>query len=120
MGSFEPWTFRPGAGYSDRSRLDGYKVLATDGEVGKVEDASYPPGQAALVVDTGPWIVGQRILLPAGVVTYINHHDKEITVDHLAAEIKEAPPYEPDGGQDPSYRDRLADYYRALQHERQT
>jgi hypothetical protein len=88
--------------------------MAPDGQVGKVEDASYPPGPAALVVDTGLWTLGQHVLLPAGVVEYINHHTKEITVDVSEAEIKAAPPYEQDSHQDPGYRDRVADYYTRL------
>jgi hypothetical protein len=111
MSSFEPWTYRSGSGYSERSQLDGYKVLAPDGEVGKVEDASYPPGRAALVVDTGLWALGQHVLLPAGVVEYINHHTKQITVDVSEAVIKAAPPYEPDSHKDPSYRDQVAECY---------
>jgi hypothetical protein len=111
MSSFEPWSYRSGSGFSDRSRLDGYKVLAPDGEVGKVEDASYPPGQAALVVDTGLWTLGQHVLLPAGMVEHINHDTKEITVDVSDAEIKAAPPYDADSYQDPGYRDRVAEYY---------
>jgi hypothetical protein len=91
--------------------MDGYKVLAPDGEVGKVEDASYPPGEAALVVDTGLGPFGQRALLPAGVVEYINHHTKEITVDVSEAHIQAAPPYEADSYQDPGYRDRVAEHY---------
>ncbi|TCO43579.1 hypothetical protein EV646_112156 [Kribbella antiqua] len=111
MSSFEPWSYRSGSGFSDRSRLDGYKVLAPDGEVGKVEDASYPPGQAALVVDTGLWTLGQHVLLPAGVVEYINHHTKEISVDVSEAEIRAAPQYEADSHLDPGYRERVAEHY---------
>ena len=91
MSSFEPWSYRSGSGFSDQSSLDGYKVLAPDGEVGKVEDASYPPSAAALVVDTGLGPFGQHVLLPAGVVECINHHTKEITVDVSDADIKAAP-----------------------------
>lgn len=41
---------------------------------------SYPPGQAALVVDTGLGPLDGMSCVPAGVVEYINHHSKEITV----------------------------------------
>lgn len=113
MSSFEPWYFREGAGHGERTDLIGYKVVATDGEVGQVDDASYSPGHAALVVDTGSWVVGQRVLLPAGTVVHVDHENREITVDRSTAEIKGAPPYEPDDG-DPTYRTRLADYYCGL------
>ena len=34
--------------------LVGYKVEATDGHIGSIDQASYDVGEASLVVDTGP------------------------------------------------------------------
>jgi uncharacterized protein YrrD len=113
MSSFEPWDFRAGADCEDLKQLIGYKVVATDGEVGAVDDISSSPGRPALVVDTGEWVVGQHILIPAGTVKHINHEEMEISVDRSTTEIKAAPPYEP-GVYDASYLDRLADYYCGL------
>jgi hypothetical protein len=113
MSSFEPWEFRAGADFEDLKQLIGYKVVATDGEVGAVDDISTSPGHPALVVDTGEWVVGQHILLPAGTVEHINHDEMEVLVDRSTIEIKASPPYEP-SVDDPSYLDRLADYYCGL------
>jgi len=113
MSSFEPWDFRAGADCEDLKRLIGYKLVATDGEVGAVDDISSSPGRPALVLDTGEWVVGQHILIPAGTVKHINHEEMEISVDRSTIEIKAAPPYEP-GVYDASYLDRLADYYCGL------
>ncbi|MBD0291736.1 MAG: PRC-barrel domain containing protein, partial [Thermoleophilia bacterium] len=43
----------------------GFSVEATDGGIGKVDEATYDVGQSYLVVDTGPWIFGKKVLLPA-------------------------------------------------------
>jgi hypothetical protein len=113
MSSFEPWEFRAGAEFEDLKQLIGYKVVATDGEVGAVDDINSSPGYPALVVDTGAWVVGQHVLIPAGTVKHINHEEMEISVDCSTIEIKAAPPYEPDVD-NATYPDRLADYYSDL------
>ena len=48
--------------------LIGYSVEATDGSIGKIDDATNEVGRSYIVVDTGPWIFGKHVLLPAGVV----------------------------------------------------
>ncbi|GIF49754.1 hypothetical protein DFJ67_2889 [Asanoa ferruginea] len=84
--------------------LTGYAVMAVDGEIGKVEKA----GETDLVVDTGPWIFGRTVLLPAGVVERVDHRSRTVHVDRTREQIKDAPEYNPE----PDYRDRLAGYYR--------
>jgi len=110
---FEPWEFRVGADVEDRTQLIGYRVLASDGEVGVVDEVSDSHERLAFVVDTGEWVVGQRVLLPVGTVRSIDHDERVISVDRNTTEIKAAPPYLPDGD-DISYRERLADYYCGL------
>jgi hypothetical protein len=113
MSCFEPWEFRAGADLEDLKQLIGYKVVATDGEVGVVDDINSSPGYPALVVDTGVWVLGQHVLIPAGTVKHINHEQTEISVDCSTIDIKAAPPYEPDVD-DGTYPDRLATYYSDL------
>jgi len=38
--------------------LIGYSVVARDGEIGKVDEATVTAGSSHVVVDTGPWIFG--------------------------------------------------------------
>ena len=40
-----------------------------DGSIGKVDDATNDVGGSFIVVDTGPWIFGKKVLLPAGVIS---------------------------------------------------
>jgi hypothetical protein len=58
----------------DRS-LDGYDVMATDGRIGSIEEHSSDESSGYLVVDTGFWIFGKKRLIPAGVVTAVDHAD---------------------------------------------
>ena len=57
--------------------LSGYHVEATDGSIGKIDEATYDEGSSCLVVDTGPWIFGKKVLLPAGIVESVDHDDAE-------------------------------------------
>ena len=48
--------------------LTGYYVEALDGSIGKIDETSTDVNRSYLIVDTGPWIFGKKVMLPAGVV----------------------------------------------------
>lgn len=111
MSAFDPWNYRPDAGYTEGSDLVGYKIAATDGDIGKVDEATYEPGAAGLVVDTGPWILGRKVLLPAGVIDRIDHEDQKVYVDRTKDQIKDSPDYDPEAGLNDDYRSQISGYY---------
>lgn len=94
-----------------RAGLTGYHVEATDGSVGKVDRASYETDDSWLVVDTGPWLLGRKVLLPAGTVQNIDHVEQKVYVDRDKAQIENSPSYDPDTFEQPEYRERVARYY---------
>ena len=67
-------------------------------------------GSSYLVVDTGPWIFGHKVMLPAGVVERIDTAEKKIYVDRTKDQIKNAPEFD-ERADDATYRDRLGGYY---------
>ena len=69
-----------------------------------------------LVVDTGPWIFGRKVLLPAGVVDRVDTADRKVYVDRTKDQIKDAPEYEDDTGTNDDYRARLGGYYGGFYH----
>jgi hypothetical protein len=91
--------------------LSGYKVEATDGSIGAIDEASYEVGSAYVVVDTGPWIFGRKVLLPAGTIDRIDHADRRVYVDQTKDQIKDSPDYDEDTSGTPEYRQRVGDYY---------
>ncbi|MGC5021124.1 PRC-barrel domain-containing protein [Micromonospora sp. DT47] len=109
-GAFSPWSYRDQAGVTDAD-LVGYKVEATDGSIGKIDSASHEVGGSYLVVDTGPWIFGKKVMLPAGTVNQVDHDDKRVFVDRSKDQIKAAPEYDETSHSDPAYRDKLGGYY---------
>jgi hypothetical protein len=109
--NFQPWEYRTESGFAG-AEMDhaGFSVAAVDGDIGHVDEATYQTGSSYLVVDTGPWIFGHRVMLPAGVVERIDTAEKKIYVDRTKDQIKNAPEFD-ERADDANYRDRLGGYY---------
>ncbi|MBW6435959.1 PRC-barrel domain-containing protein [Actinoplanes hulinensis] len=122
---FTPWTWREPSALGDdpvtvesaeetgRTGVDlvGYRVEATDGHIGSIDKASYDVGDAFLVVDTGPWIFGRKVLLPAGMVQTFDHTERKVYVDRTKEQIKDSPEYDKETFETPEYRRQVGDYY---------
>ena len=107
---FLPWEYRTETGLaSDKLDLTGYSIAAVDGDVGHVDEATYEVG-SYLVVDTGPWIFGRKVMLPAGVVDRIDTVEHKVYVDRTKDQIKAAPEYD-QTADDAQHRERLGGYY---------
>src|SRR5262245_46368122 len=91
---FDAWNYRPDAGWPSGFDMVGYTIEATDGSIGKVSLASHAENASYLVVDTGPWIFGRSVVLPAGTVTHIDHTDRKVYVDRTKEQIRNSPEYE--------------------------
>ena len=111
----ELWAFPTGiAGEAD---LQGMAVHALDGSIGKVQEVGQDGERAYLLVDTGPWIFGKTIKLPAGLVAGVDAEQGIVLVDREKDDIKDAP--EPHGelAGDTTHADALARHYAAGQDE---
>ena len=91
--------------------LVGYRVEATDGRVGSIDRASDEAGARWLVVDTGPWIFGRKVLLPVGTIARVDHLDRTVHVDRTREQIRESPALDPDAYDRADYRERVGRYY---------
>ncbi|NKE62387.1 PRC-barrel domain containing protein [Lentzea sp. PSKA42] len=89
--------------------LIGYEVEATDGGIGKIDEDNAKVPHDCLMVDTGPWIFGRKVVLPVGTVQRVDHEERKVYVDRTKEQIKNAPEYDPDNHDD--YRRRTDDYY---------
>jgi hypothetical protein len=110
MTSSNLWTYRDTL---DVSRdVVGYHVEATDGSIGKIDEASTDTSRRYLVVDTGFWIFGKKRLIPGGVVDRVDHDDRKVYVSMTKDQIKNAPDYDDRRtGRDDSYYDKQSSYY---------
>ena len=106
----ELWTFQTEPTIGDVD-LTGFKIEATDGSIGKIDEATYEIGSSYLIVDTGPWIFGKKVMLPAGVVQRVDPENEMVFVNRTKDEIKNAPEYDDDHSTDETYRSDLGAYY---------
>ncbi|MEV6365590.1 PRC-barrel domain containing protein [Micromonospora sp. WP24] len=109
-GTFDPWRYRDDAGVSGVDLVD-YKVEANDGGIGKVDRSSHEVSSSYLVVDTGPWIFGKKVMVPAGTVNHVDHDERKVYVDRSKDQIKAAPEFDETADTDPAYREKLGGYY---------
>ena len=103
------WTYRDATWAADYD-LVGYDVEATDGSIGRIDQATNEAASSYLVVDTGFWIFGKKRLIPAGVISTVDHESKTVRVSMTKEQIKSAPDYDRDTWDDES-RNRFSDYY---------
>jgi hypothetical protein len=108
MAAVEIWTYTIATPTVD---LTGFKVEARDGSIGKVDEATNEAGGSFIVVDTGPWIFGKRVMIPAGFITNIDLDAELIDLDLTKDEIKSAPEFDKDRYLDQTYRSELGSYY---------
>lgn len=107
------WSYRSdvfGGGVATFTDITGFSVEALDGGIGHVDEATDEVGAGYIVVDTGPWIFGKKVMLPAGTVQHIDIADRKVYVSRTKDQIKGAPQYDDTYGDD-AYRTQLGSYY---------
>lgn len=105
----EIWTLHVGS--TPDVDLTGFKVEALDGSIGKVDEATHEAGGSFIVVDTGPWIFGKKVMLPAGVIRDIDLDTETAFVNRTKDQIKSAPEFDEKRYRDQAYRNELGSYY---------
>jgi hypothetical protein len=113
--TMDPWTYGDaetiGVDATRNLDLTGYSVEAMDGSIGKVDEATYETARSYIVVDTGPWIFGKKVLLPAGIVERVDLDSETVFVSRAKDEIKNAPEFDEANYRDDAYRSQVGDYY---------
>jgi uncharacterized protein YrrD len=94
--------------------VSGYRIHASDGEIGHVDGfmVDFDGWQFRyVVVDTGTWLPGKRVLLSTEWVRKIDYPTHEVFTDVARDRIKGAPKFDPSKPFDRAYESRLHDYY---------
>lgn len=104
------WTYRDFATLGNTD-ISGFKVEAIDGEIGAIDEATWDVGSSYVVVDTGPWIFGKKVLLPAGVIERVDVDDRRVFVHRTKDEIENAPEFNETTYMDDAYRTDVGTYY---------
>jgi hypothetical protein len=105
------WFYRAYESGSDVPDVKGWDVDASDGHIGKVDEATYDVGSGCLVVDTGFWIFGKKRMIPAGLIDTIDLDDEKIYLAATKDEVKSAPDYDEMTRDDEQYRKGVGDYW---------
>ena len=109
MTAVDIWTYRETDWTT--SNFIGYSVEALDGSIGKIDEATMDAGASYVVVDTGPWIFGSKVMLPIGVMRSVDHDEQKVFVNRTKDEIKDAPEFDDSRIDDETYRNQLGSYY---------
>jgi hypothetical protein len=113
---------KPGAGGPDtgdphlQSARDttGYTIAATDGDIGDAEDFLVEDGSWTiryLVVDTGKWLPGKKVIVSPRWIRDIGWDDRRIHVDLTRKAVKDSPEFRPEMAVDRKYEADLHRYY---------
>jgi hypothetical protein len=107
------WEYEEGSGRGTSS-IVGYEVKAADGNIGTVIEESSTAGGQHVVVDAGFWVFDMTKLIPAGVISRVDHNSTCVALSMTRAEIRDAPDFVEESrstDDDESYRRSLAPYY---------
>ncbi|WEX74113.1 PRC-barrel domain-containing protein [Sinorhizobium numidicum] len=96
------------------SEVTGYYVLATDGDIGHVEDFVVDTDAWAIryiAVDTVNWLPGKKVLISPTAITEVVWAMQTVNVDLTRKQIRGAPEYLPGRVVDRAYEAIYHDYY---------
>ncbi|MEY9878413.1 hypothetical protein ABH931_007940 [Streptacidiphilus sp. MAP12-33] len=95
--------------------LTTYTVQAEDGRLGTVLRTVDAPGTGLLMVNTGPWIFGGLLAVPAGLIADVDRDTGTVRVAGAKKHLRRAPDYRADTPEAlADYRTRTADYFGPL------
>ena len=95
--------------------IRGCHILATDGELGHVEDVLLDDAiwdVRYLAIDTRNWWPGRQVLVSPHAVKQVDWLERWIRLDVSRHQVKDSPPWDQAGMVDREYEERLHTYYR--------
>jgi len=96
------------------SEVDEYTIAATDGDIGTVSDLLFDDSTWLvrwLVVDTGNWLPGRKVLLPATVLGHLDPLDGKFAVRLTKQQIKDSPDINAERPVSRQMETNIYDYY---------
>ena len=109
------WQYRPSMAFAANSvDLTGFEVVGRDGSIGTVDRESNDVRVNYVVVDTGDWLPGRQVMLPAYTVERIDPAARRVVVDRTRDDIRRAPDLLPEQRRAARFEDTLTGYYHGL------
>lgn len=94
--------------------IQGYHIHATDGKIGEVEDFIINTETWAidyLIVDTGNWFPGKKVILSPEWIKQVKWEDTAVYVDIPVDAVKHSPEYDAAATLQDTYTEKLHLYY---------
>ncbi len=79
------------------SVIDGYAIIANDGQLGTVSDFLFDDTSWVvrwLVVDTGTWLSGRKVLLPPSVLGHLDPLKREFAIGLTMQQVRDSPDFD--------------------------
>jgi hypothetical protein len=95
--------------------FEGYAIRATDGDIGHVHDVFFDADQWTLryfVVDTGPWLLGRRVLIAPVALKTPDWNARVLPVELTKEQVKDSPDVDTDMPVSRQQQIAYHDYYR--------
>jgi hypothetical protein len=96
------------------SAIKGYAIAARDGRLGTVSDFLFDDGSWLvrwLVVDTGKWLSGRKVLLPPSVLGHPNSEEQEFPVRLTMQQVNTSPDIDTERPVSRQNETSIYDYY---------
>jgi hypothetical protein len=96
------------------SAVNGYAIVASDGHLGAVSDFLFDDTTWLirwLVVKTGDWLSGRKVLLPAFALGHLNPERREFSVRLTKQQVKESPDIDTERPVSRQMETHIYDYY---------
>jgi len=80
-------------------KLGGFTILATDGEIGKIDEFYFDDETWTvryLVVETGKWLFGRKVLLSPTVMGQVNWNSETLSVSLTKEQVEKSPDIDTD------------------------
>jgi len=95
--------------------LSGFEVVCRDGSsIGTVDKASNDVRVNYIVVDTGDWLSGRQVILPAYTVERVDSDGRKVFIDGTKDDIRNAPEFSRQTLRGARFEDALTGYYHGI------
>lgn len=109
------WQYRKSMAFAANSvDLSGFEVVGPDGSIGTVDKASNDVRMNYIIVDTGKWLSGRQVTLPAATVEHIDVAAKKVIIDRTKDDIRGAPEFHHKDLRTSRFEDALTGYYHGM------
>jgi hypothetical protein len=96
------------------SDIRGFAIVAKDGQLGTVSDFLFDDASWLirwLVVDTGSWLPGRKVLLPSSILGHLDETERQFSVRLTKQQVRESPTTDTDQPVSRQSESTIYDYY---------